>query len=64
MGEELEISHQDLGRFIRTRAGVVKEQEKPVIALTLRTLDKGTLHTHLYGYRADLHAGDRSHSEI
>ena len=39
---KVEISHQDLGSFIRPRAGVVKEQEKDVIASALRALDVGS----------------------
>ena len=36
---EVEISNQDLGGFVGARACVVKEQEKKMIALPLRTLE-------------------------
>ena len=38
---KVEISNEDLGGFVGARAGVVKEQEKKMIALPLRTLEVG-----------------------
>jgi hypothetical protein len=38
---EVEVSNEDLCGFVGTCAGVVEEQKKKVIALSLRTLEVG-----------------------